>query len=192
MCLHHVLVADTIFLYSKRLAFGSFLFIMQFMQVFIANIDSISKEPDTYLALLSPTDQERATKFHRQSRRLQFILGHLMTDNIGQAHTSIAHKDKWVVVAASSNGPVGIDIENTSINRDFMAAATVMGLNPPATLYDFYKDFTLAEATYKLGSEPTSTHFISHEDYLICVTATKQFALPQIHQFNVDSLLMTK
>lgn len=158
------------------------------MQVFIANIDSISKNPDIYSALLSSKDKTRLSEFQNQTRKLQFILGHLMADKCGAKYTCIAHKDKWVVVVASEN-PVGIDIENTTVERDFVAAAELMNFARPASLDDFYKSFTESEATYKLGTIPKCTRFMRHGDYLICVCATRSFTLPRLHEFDVKLLL---
>ncbi len=162
------------------------------MQIFIANIDSISKTPDVYAALLSPKHQARVRKFQNQTRKLQFILGHLMVDNCGKKHSSIAHKDKWVVVAAASNTLVGIDIENTTIERDFVNAAELMNLPIPKSLGEFYKMFTQAEASYKLGTTPKFTRFTRHGDYLICICATRSFKLPRMRKFNAKSLLIAE
>ena len=162
------------------------------MQVFIANIDSISKNTDDFMALLSADDRARATKFQKQTRKLQFILGHLMVANIGKKYASIAHRDNVVVVATASNARLGVDIENVSVKRDFVAAAELMGENPPKTLFDFYKMFTKSEATYKLGTTPACTHFITYGDYLICVVANKKFAMPRVHNFDALSILTTK
>lgn len=162
------------------------------MQVFIANIDSISKNTDDFMALLSADDRARAKKFQKQTRKLQFILGHLMVANIGKKYTSIAHRDNVVVVATASNARLGVDIENASVKRDFVAAAELMGENPPKTLFDFYKNFTKSEAIYKLGTTPACTHFITYGNYLICVVANKKFAMPRVHNFDVGSILTAK
>jgi len=165
---------------------------MHSMQVFIADIDSISKNPDDYLALLSPEDKLRATKFQKHTRKLQFILGHLMVNSIGKKYTSIAHKDRFVVVASAQNTPVGIDIENVSVERDFVAGAALAGLKAPKTLFDFYKFFTESEATYKLDAPSDCTRFIMHDDYLICIVSTRQFVVPRLTFFDAESILTAK
>lgn len=162
------------------------------MQVFIADIDSISKNLDAFIAMLSPTDIARAKKFQKTTRKLQFVLGHLIVNKVGKKYTSIAHKDKLVVVATAANTPVGIDIENVSVKRDFVAASDVMGIKTPKTLYGFYKLFTESEATYKLGTTPVCTYFIPRGDYLICVTANHQFSKPSLKPFNAVSFLVTE
>ena len=162
------------------------------MQVFIADIDSISKNADDYVALLPAGDCARVAKFQRQTRKLQFILGHLMVAHVGKKYTSISHKDNLVVVATASNARVGVDIENASVKRDFVAAAELMDAKTPKTLHDFYKMFTESEATYKLGTVPTCKHFITHGDYLICVVANKDFAMPHPKHFNAQSILTAK
>ena len=162
------------------------------MQIFIADIDSISKNADDYGPLLSAGDRARVTKFQKQTRKLQFILGHLMVAAVGKKYTSIAHRDNLVVVATASNARVGVDIENVSVQRDFVGAAELMGAKTQKTLHDFYKMFTESEATYKLGAAPACTHFITHGDYLICVVANKDFAKPRPKDFNVQSILTAK
>ena len=162
------------------------------MQVFIANIDSISKTPDVYSALLWDKHKSRLSKFQNQTRKLQFILGHLMADNCGKTYTSIAHKDKWVVVASDMDTPVGIDIENTSVERDFVGAAELMHLTEPKSLNDFYKSFTKAEAIYKLGTAPKCTHFIQFGNYLICVTSIQDFDTPQLEHYDVSACLFAE
>ena len=162
------------------------------MQIFIANIDSISKNTDDFMALLSADDRTRATKFQKQTRKLQFILGHLMMANIGKRYTSIAHRDNVVVIATASNVRLGVDIENVSVKRDFVAASEIMGVSPPKTLFDFYKNFTESEATYKLGTTPACKYFITYGDYLICVVANKNFATPRMHNFDAGSILTAK
>ena len=162
------------------------------MQVFIANIDSISKNPDIFMATLSPGDYAHAMKFKKQSRKIQFVLGHFMMNKIGKKYTSIAHKDKLVIVATAENGPVGVDIENTSVKRDFDAIAELMNFPVPKSCNDFYKSFTEYEAAYKLGLKHTCTHFITYGEYLICITANRQFAKPHIKTFNPESFLSSK
>jgi hypothetical protein len=162
------------------------------MQVFIADIDSISKNADDYVALLSAGDRVRVAKFQKKTRKLQFILGHLMVAAVGKKYTSIAHRDNLVVVATASNARVGVDIENASVQRDFVGAAELMGAKTPKTLHDFYKMFTKSEATYKLGTKPACTHFITYGNYLICVVANKDFATPRVHNFDALSILAAK
>ena len=162
------------------------------MQIFIADIDSISKNTDDYLSWLTPEHQARAKKFQKRTRKLQFILGHLIVDKIGKKYSSIAHKDKLVVVATASNTPVGVDIENVSIKRDFVNAAVIAGIKTPKTLYDFYKLFTEAEAAYKLGEKPVCTHFIDYGYYLICITANHKFTLPHLEFLDIRSFLPAK
>ena len=162
------------------------------MQVFIADIDSISKNPDIYSELLLSKHKIRLSKFQNQTRKLQFILGHLIADNCSTAYTSIAHKDKLVVVAAAADTPVGIDIENTSIKRDFIATSELMNLTPPKSLEDFYKSFTESEAIYKLGKTPKCTKFIQYGEYLICIAATHKFDTPYLEHYDISAILTTK
>lgn len=162
------------------------------MKVFIANIDLISKSPDVYLALLPQSQKIRANKFQKDTRKMQFILGHLMANSIGEQYTSIAHKDKLVVVATNSDVPVGIDIENTSKPRDFVAASALIGTKRPKTLGEFYKLFTKSEAVYKLGTNTKHTVFIQKDDYLICVVSTKKFDTPALQPFDINLFFAPK
>ena len=162
------------------------------MQIFIANIDSISKHSDIYSALLLPVNRARLSEFKNKNRKLQFILGHLMTDKCDEKYTSIAHKDNFVVIATDSKQPVGIDIENTDIKRDFIGLAETLKMRQPKSLEDFYKMFTEFEAAYKMGSKPICTKFIKHNNYLICVTSTTNFETPKLNLFDVNSLLSAK
>lgn len=162
------------------------------MQIFIANIDSISKNPNDFMAMLSPADFAHAMKFKNKVRKLQFVLGHFMVDKIGRKHTSIAHKDKFVIVATAENMPVGVDIENTSVKRDFVEIAETMNFKTPKSLQDFYKHFTEYEATYKLGVKSACTHFITYGDYLICIVSNHQFAKPHLKTFNAELFLTPK
>lgn len=159
------------------------------MQVFIANIDSISKHSDIYSALLLPVHHARLSEFKNKNRKLQFILGHLMADKCDEKYTSIAHKDNFVVIATDSKQPVGIDIENTDIKRDFIGLAETLKMRQPKSLEDFYKMFTEFEAAYKMGSKPIYTKFIKHDSYLICITSTTNFKTPKLNLFDINSLL---
>ena len=111
-----------------------------------------------------------------------------MADKIGKKFVSIAHKDKIVVVATASNAMVGVDIENMTHKRDFVEMSKMMNFKTPKSLDKFYKSFTEYEATYKLGVKPTCVRFICFGDYLICVVANKDFAMPHLRRFNVDSV----
>ena len=159
------------------------------MKIFIANIDSISKHSDIYSALLLPVHRARLSEFKNEKRKLQFILGHLMADKRDEKYTSIAHKDNFVVIATDSKQPVGIDIENTDIKRDFIGLAETLKMRQPKSLDDFYKMFTEFEAAYKMGSKPICTKFIKHNNYLICITSTTNFKTPKLNLFDINSLL---
>lgn len=162
------------------------------MKIYIANIDSISKDPDFYASFLPVNQQKRVTRFQNSTRKSQFILGHLMVLACDKKHTSIAHKDKFVVVAAASNALVGIDIENTTIERDFVQASQLINLPVPKSLNDFYRNFTLAEAAYKLGGRPRYRRFIRYNDYLICVVSSRYFDGHKLNKFNPDSFCVPK
>ena len=158
------------------------------MQVFIANIDSISKHPDVFASFLGPLDAARLSSFQNQTRKLQFILGHLMAIKCGDGHASIAHKDNLVVVAFS-NDLVGVDIENTTVQRDFAAMCEMLNLKKTENPTDFYKCFTKYEAEYKLGTKSKCVHFFDYDKYLICVASNQPFEKPELTVFDVNSIL---
>ena len=86
----------------------------------------------------------------------------------------------------------GVDIENITIKRDFVAASRMLGKKAPKTLYDFYKLFTEFEATYKLGTKVGCVHFINHGDYLICIAANRRFVVPRLRHFDIESIFATE
>lgn len=115
-------------------------------------------------------------------------MGHLIVNSCNKKHTSIAHKDNFVVVAMASDAPVGIDIENATIQRDFVSASEIMGIDTPKSLNDFYKKFTQIEASYKLGVKPRCTRHMRYGDYLICMTSSHRFEMPRLRKFDIESI----
>ena len=81
-------------------------------------------------------------------------------------------KDNTVIVAVSQM-PVGIDIENATIERDFIGESELLNLPKPNDKQFFYKNFVEYEARIKFGNGPANTYFYEDGDYLICVCSNE-------------------
>jgi len=166
------------------LPFDIFPYIMYPMKIYMSNITDI-KNITELESKLSKSDMLRYKKFSNKTRRLQYLLSRAMViDACGESiivgsngkptiksgFISIAHKDNWVVVAIS-NTPVGIDIENTDINRDFVGESELLGLPKTNDKQTFYKNFVKYEAEFKFGENANQAHlyFYTKDNYLIGV-----------------------
>lgn len=155
------------------------------MKVYIANLDSIGKISDTKL---SESELLQSGKFANEIRRNQYVVAHSIIFDIAKEHpvpdkngklhlkngfVSVAHKDNWVVVAFDDNN-VGIDIENATIIRDFIAESELLGLGRCDNALDFYKNFVRYESDMKYGTEfENAKHFFYKiDDYVMCVCTT--------------------
>lgn len=142
------------------------------MHVYIADLNTICNQDDLS-DKLSLNDFTRYRSFARKIRAKQFLFSHLIADGFRDEfrYISIAHKDKFVVIAAS-NSPIGVDIEDISKRRDFISLAEFMGFNNVESLDDFYRLFTLYEAKYKAASNTNlKEHFYKLGDYMICIVS---------------------
>lgn len=157
------------------------------MKVYIANIESVNENLDGYVTLLHKKQQVRANKYQNQTRKLQFVLGHLMVVCCGKTYTSMAYKDKFVVVAAASNAPVGIDIENVTIECNYKDDDKI----DAKSLNDYYKQFARSKSIYKLGVRSKCVRFMRYQDYLICVSCAHYFDMPKLHKFDLDHFVAT-
>ena len=154
------------------------------MKIYMSNIEQ-TKNIANMEKDLSVLDRHRLTEFSNNTRKLQFLVSRALVKQatgknvivdkngaptIESGFVSIAHKDNFVIVAISCSG-VGIDIENASINRDFIGQSELLGLPKPRNKKDFYKNFVKYEAEFKFGktSEKTHKYFYEMGDYLICV-----------------------
>ena len=167
------------------------------MNIYIADINNISKDSQKivqYCAMLGPDELKQYNKITRPTRKLQFLVGHAMRHRFSTSEkfTSIAHKDNIVLVAVSHT-PVGIDIENASIMRDFEHLGTAMNFTPTPDADMFYKKFTATEALYKLGPQKTSIFLSWHtlKNFIICIASTYEFKISRLIPFdNVNSDLL--
>lgn len=154
------------------------------MKIYMSNIEDI-KNISEMERKLSASEVVQYGKFSNKVRKLQYLLSHaivksvcgenIIVDKNGKptiknGFVSIAHKDNWVVVAVSQTY-VGVDIENTSIERDFLGESELLNLPKPKDKQDFYKNFVEYEARIKFGSnaEKANTYFYEKGDYLICI-----------------------
>ncbi len=150
----------------------------------MSNIQDIKNVPELEQKL-SGAELLQYGKFSNKNRKLQYLLSHAKVKDvcgenvivdknsapiIKSGFISIAHKDNWVIVAVSDS-PVGVDIENTTINRDFIGESELLNLPKPKNKQDFYKNFVEYEARIKFGAdaEKANSYFYEKGDYLICV-----------------------
>lgn len=160
------------------------------MKIYMSNIEQIKNVHDLE-SKLSKLEILQYNKFSNEKRKLQYLMAHaVVRDVCGENITadlhgrptiksgfiSVAHKDNWVIVAIS-NAEVGIDIENTNINRDFVGTAELLNLPKTTDKKDFYKNFVRYEAGYKFGNDANQSHMYFYEfgNYLIGV-CTKESA----------------
>lgn len=161
------------------------------MKIYMSNIQDINNVSDLENKL-SESDMARYKTFSNNNRKLQYLLSRaIIYDNCGEkiivdkngvptiksGFISVAHKDNWVIVAISEK-KVGIDIENTNINRDFMGQSELMGFTKTNDRLDFYKNFVKYEAMFKYGDGATHVHkyFYKMDNYLIGVCSNESIS----------------
>ena len=154
------------------------------MKIYMSNLEQ-TKNIANMERDLSALDRRRLTEFSNETRKLQFLASrylikqatgkNVIVDKNGiptieSGFVSISHKDNFVLVAIS-NSCVGIDIENTSINRDFAGQSELLGLPKTNDKKTFYKNFVRYEAEFKFGNNAKQAHKYFYEmgEYLICV-----------------------
>lgn len=141
------------------------------MQIYITDLSTICNQDDL-VSKLSPSDLIKYKSFQRKIRTKQFLVAHTIANDIKKEfkYLSITHKDNFVIVAAS-NQPVGIDIEDASKERDFNLMAKFMNFQGAKNKDDFYREFTLYEAKYKLAINETECvpRFFKLNRYMICI-----------------------
>ncbi len=145
------------------------------MNIYITDLTSICNHDDL-INKLSADDLARYKSFLRPVRANQFLVAHTIKDEIADKfqYISIAHKNNFVIVAAS-NSPIGVDIEDTTQTRDFKAMTQFMNFENITSPTDFYRAFTLYEAKYKAAPHPALTpHFYKLNQYMICIVSNDQ------------------
>ena len=161
------------------------------MKVYMSNIEQIKNISDMEKKL-SQSELVRYSKISNKTRKLQYLLAHaIVFDTCGEnvivdkngvptiknGFVSIAHRDNLVIVAIS-NSPVGIDIENTSINRDFMGESELLKLPKTNDAKTFYKNFVQYESELKFGENATEAnkYFYEIDNYLIGICTMESSA----------------
>lgn len=157
------------------------------MKLYIVNTDEISPElKQRYTTLLSPGDLARSHVINNIGHRQQFITGRaLIRDICGcdpsispsgkpsvkTGYISLAHSGPFVVLITADT-PVGVDIEDTAVHRDFEALSRRLGFSKKVdTAVDFYLSFTAYEADFKAGM-PKLAHFCTYINTFIIMIST--------------------
>jgi len=160
------------------------------MKIYIADIAEIKKTEafeTVWAGLLSEVELERWRHINDEARRLQFLIGHGLIHQVckenaeldkngkptvGHGFISLAHRGDYVLLAVGEN-PVGVDIEDVRIERDYGAVARRLGWKRvPETALDFYRQFTAWEADYKLGQNSVEIQHIyySINTFIMCIS----------------------
>ena len=160
------------------------------MKIYIAYIPDIENRPDLpdkYINLLSADETKRFKSMTDDTRRLQFLIGRsLIYDVYHQSPTilptgkpvvengyiSLAHSGPYVVLATSET-PVGVDIEDASQNKDFIRLARRLNFQLTRNeRLSFYQQFTRYESTYKISvpSQPLYHRYYSIDTFILCAT----------------------
>ena len=144
------------------------------MNIYITDLTTICNHDDL-VNKLSAQDLSRYKSFTRPNRAAQFLVAHAIKTKIENqfGHISIAHKDNFVIVVASQN-PIGVDIEDTSKQRDFNSLGNFMQFSNIKTADDFYRTFTKYEAEYKSNTTKLCPHFYKLGKYMICIVSNDQ------------------
>ena len=153
------------------------------MKVYMSNTDLIAKNLGAYAKKLNPAQQLRAARFKTDTRRAQFVLGHLMANATGKRYISFGYIDNLVVVAASNTAPVGVAISDTTVAYDVDAITRDMGLPESKTKNEFLRNMTFARAKYKIGAHPWSRLFMRYDKYVICMCSSRAFDMPKLNKF---------
>lgn len=165
-----------------------------------------SLDPKSERALvgrLSPVEQDRFGRIKSNSRKSQFLFGHLLLAMATEAHKSLSHSGD-VVVVACSDVPVGIDIEKMEKRKNLDAIARRIFstenvkqyemLEGESRLRKFYELWTLHEALLKVGAkwgdkEWKSSHSEPKEGYQMAVAAkTNGVLVPMVVWLTVEEI----
>ena len=145
----------------------------------LSEIESNHTLISRYENFLSDSERKRYLAMKDSHRRLQFLTGRaLIYENCGESPVltpagkptvskgciSIAHSGPYVLLALSDS-LVGIDIEDSSKNKNFDSLAHRLGFSLTSNKrLSFYQNFTRYEADYKLGKNVSE---IAHKYYYI-------------------------
>ena len=176
---------------------------MLVMKVYIADLNCFRNQSGKIAQLnekLSESDAQRYLDFNNENRKLQFLVGHAMvfdvlkkcpwTDENGRlcvqgAWVSLAHRDSMVVLAIDDE-PVGVDVENTEITRDFPALNAVLGYDADASADTFYRNFVRGEAVLKRGCNDAWVQYWTMGKYLIALAGAHQKNEVEWNGYQID------
>ena len=153
------------------------------MKVYMSSIDLIANNLPAYAKMLNSAQQARAARFKTNTRRAQFILGHLMANATGKRYISFGYLDDMVVVAASNTAPVGIAISDATAEYDMESITRDMNLPESKTQNEFLRNMTFARAKYKIGAHPWSRLFMRYGKYIICMCSSRVFDMPKLNKY---------
>lgn len=159
------------------------------MKIYMSNIEQIKNITDLEKQL-SESDMKQYKQFSNKTRKLQYLVSRAIVQNvcgesiivnqngaptIKSGFISIAHKDNWVLVAVADS-KVGIDIENTTINRDFIGQSELLKFPKTTDKQTFYKNFVRYESEFKYGdnADRANMYFYTKGNYLIGICSSEK------------------
>ncbi|MBH9551593.1 4'-phosphopantetheinyl transferase family protein [Inhella gelatinilytica] len=73
-------------------------------------------------------------------------------------HLSLSHSGDWMAAAVCAMQPIGVDVEVPKPRRDWQALALHCDFEPCQTAEDFYRQWTLVEAWFKVQPPPQEAY----------------------------------
>ena len=110
-------------------------------------------------------------KYLIEDRTIDFIGKKPVLKNGGK-YFSISHSKDYIVLAISDYN-CGIDIEYQKERKNYLDIAKRMNFSCK-TIDEFYKEWTMFEANYKLGEDIKLSESFEHENYSISVTSINE------------------
>ena len=161
------------------------------MKVYVAYLPDIENRPDLlekYQNLLSAEEKHRYQNMTDKIRQLQFLIGRALIQEtchqspkllpsgkpvVKSGYISLAHSGPYVILALDES-PTGIDIEDTSKNKDFTRLAGRLKFRLTGDIRrSFYQQFTRYESTYKIAvsNRPLYHDYYSIDAFIVCVSS---------------------
>lgn len=134
--------------------------LLKFKKKAFTNRKKLLEHCFTYFML----DKLLKERYGLEDREIIFTNGKPMLKS-GAKCFSLSHSGDFAAFAFSDFN-CGIDIEEKKL-RNFAPIARRMGFSC-STLDDFYKEWTLFEAKYKLGADAHFVHSFDYENYSVC------------------------
>ena len=158
------------------------------MKIFISDLSEIINQShiiEGYVDRLKNQDLSRYHQITDCNRRMQFLIGRMMIyDHFGDGfhvaengkliadkrYLSLAHS-KNLVILGVSDSEIGVDVEDVTKNRNFIALAKHCHFEETTNNLSFYKNFTQYEADYKIGKAVSYHEFVCWRDFIICIAS---------------------